>query len=291
MKASTFLPPLAAALLAVSAALAQEPSKWTNLDEGLAAAKKSGKPLLLVTIWKHGVCNTCDTWRDRVPGDGDVQKQTARFEQAEWQYDGLAGKVIPWTKAHGGTSEDPAVQVFVVQPDSGQAVRAPRDDAYAPSAFAKWLKEQADSYEKSHPSTRIAFAAAEVKVDVDGTTRNVSCPALDAAKKDGKPALVYVSHGERADADKTTKPQAAASRKLEKGLLDSEQAAKAAEGWTLVRLDLADADHLAFAKTLGVEKAPALLAIVPGEDKPQTIDVSITGDALAFKLKKLVAKK
>jgi len=290
MKASTFLPTLAAAMLAVSA-LAQEPTKWTNLDDGLKAAKKSGKPLLLVTLWKHGVCNTCDTWRDRVPGDADVVKQLPRFEQAEWQYDGLAGKVIPWTKEHGGTSEDPAVQVFVVQPDTGQAVRAPQGDAYAPSAFAKWLKEQADGYEKSHPSTRIAFAAAELKVDVDGTTRNVSCPALDQAKKDGKPALVYVSRGERPDADKTTKPQAAASRKLEKGLLDSEQAAKALDGWTLVRLDVADADQLAFAKTLGVDKAPALLAIVPGEEKPQTIDASITGEALAFKLKKLVAKK
>jgi hypothetical protein len=291
MKASTFPPSLAAALLCVSAAFAQEPTKWTNLDDGLKAAKKSGKPLLLVTLWKRGVCNTCDTWRDRVPGDADVVKQAARFEVAEWQYDGLTGKVIPWTKEHGGTSDDPAVQAFVVQPDTGQAARAPRDDAYAPAAFAKWLKDQADAYEKAHPSTRIAFAAAELKVDVDGTTRKVACPALEQAKTDGKPALVYVSRGDRADADKPAKEQAAASRKVEKALLNSGEAAKALEGWTLVRLDVADADHLAFAKTLGVDKAPALVVIVPGEEKPLTIDASVTGDALAFKLKKLVAKK
>jgi len=210
------LPTIAAALLAAGAAFAQEPQRWTNLEDGLKAAKKSGKPLLLVTLWKHGVCNTCDTWRDRVPGDADVAKQLTRFEHAEWQYDGLSGKVIPWTKENGGTSEDPAVQVFVVQPDTGKAVRAPRDDAYAPSAFAKWLKEQADAYEKAHPSMRIPFAPAELNVEVDGTTRSVSCPALDAAKKDGKPALVYVSRGERADADKPAKDQCAASRKLEK---------------------------------------------------------------------------
>ena len=285
---------VAVACLAVGVALAQEPAKWTSLDDGLKAAKKSGKPLLLVTCWKHGVCNTCDTWHDRVPGDAEVLKQAARFEFAEWQYDGLNGKVIPWTKEHGGTSEDPAVQVFVVTPDGGQVTRVPRDDAYAPAEFAKWLKEQADAFDKSHPAFRMPFAAAELKVDVDGTSRKVACPAIDAAKKDGKPVLVYVSRGEHegADkADKTAKAQAAASRKLEKGLLDSEQAAKAVEGWTLVKLDLADADQLAFAKTLGADKAPALVAIVPGEEKPLVIDATVTGEALAFKLRKVAGKK
>jgi hypothetical protein len=290
MRVPTLLPTIAFAFLAAAAASAEAPTKWTNLADGLAAAKKSGKPLLLVTLWKKGVCNTCDTWRDRVPGDAEVAKQLPRFEQAEWQYDGLNGKVIPWTKENGGTSEDPAVQVFVVRPDTGKAVRAARDEAYAPAALAKWLKEQADAYEKAHPTTRVPFAPADLKVEVEGTSRSVSCPAIDAAKKDGKPVLVYASRGERADADKSAKEQISASRKLEKGLLNSEQAAKALEGWTLVRLDLADADHLAFAKTLGVEKAPALVALVPGDEKPHPIDASVSGEALAFKLRKIVAK-
>lgn len=293
MKGSIAVPlaaALAAALLAGVAA-AQEPAKWSNLEDGLKAAKKNGKPLLLVTSWKHGVCNTCDTWHDRVPSDADVAKQMARFEQAEWQYDGLTGKVIPWTKEHGGTSDDPAVQVFVVVPDTAQVTRAPRDEAFAPGDFAKWLKGEADAFEKTHVATRIAFAAAEIKTEIQGTTTKWSCAAIDAAKKDAKPVLVYVSRGERADADKTAKAQAAASRKLEKGLLDSEQAAKAVEGWTLVKLDVAEADQLAYAKLLGADKAPVLLAFGPGDDKPQALDLTITGEALAFKLKKLAAKK
>jgi hypothetical protein len=282
---------LAVLALAAAAAFAQDPAKWTSLEDGLKAAKKSGRPLLLVTSWKHGVCNTCDTWHDRVPVDAEVAKQIARFEHAEWQYDGLNGKVIPWTKEHGGTSDDPAVQVFVVAPDSGKVTRAPKDEAYAPGGFAKWLKEQADAFEKTRVATRIAFVAAEVVSEGEGASAKWTCPAIDAAKKDGKPVLVYVTRGERPDADKAAKAQAAASRKLEKGLLDSEQAAKAAEGWTLVKLDLADAGHLAYAKTLGADKAPALLLLVPGEEKPQTVDAATTGDALAFKLKKFAPKK
>ena len=220
MKGSIFAS-LAAAVLMAGVAAAQDPARWTNLEDGLKAAKKSGKPLMLVTSWKHGVCNTCDTWHDRVPGDAEVAKQTARFVEAEWQYDGLNGKVIPWTKEHGGTSDDPAVQVFVVLPDTGQVTRAPRDEAFAPGDFAKWLKEQADAFEKTHVATKIAFAAAEVKTEIAGTTTKWTCAAIDAAKKDAKPVLVYVTRGERADADKPAKAQAAASRKLEKSLLDS----------------------------------------------------------------------
>lgn len=290
MRASMFAP-LAVAALVAGAAFAQDPAKATSLDDGLKAARKSGKPLLLVTSWRHGVCNTCDTWHDRVPGDADVAKQLPRFEQAEWQYDGLNGKVIPWTKEHGGTSEDPAVQVFVVAPDTGQVTRAARDTAFVPAEFAKWLKEEGDAFEKTHPVTRIAFAAAEVTTTVDGTTKAWACAPVDAAKRDGKPVFVYVTRGERADADKALKAQAAASRKLERGVLDSGEAAKSAEGWTLVKLDLADADQCAYARALGADKAPALLLIVAGEDKPQLLDVAITADALAFKLRKLAPKK
>src|SRR5204863_5334257 len=105
----------------------------------------------------------------------DVQKQFSRFEQAEWLYDGMSGKVIAWTKEHGGTSDDPAVQAFVVAPDSGQVARVPTEQAYAPSDFAKWLKEQADTFEKTHPATRMAFQLAEIKVASEGTARTWTC--------------------------------------------------------------------------------------------------------------------
>lgn len=290
MKALIFAFTGAAALLA-GAAFAQDPARWTNLDDGLKAAKKSGKPVLVITCWTGGVCNTCDTWHDRVPKDADVQKQLPRFEQVEWNYDGTGGVVVTWTKKHGGTSDDPAIQAFVVAADGGEVTRAPTQQVYAPGDFAKWLKEQADAFDKAHPVTRLAFAAAEVTSEGEGAAKKWSCPAIDAAKKDGRPVLVYVTRGERADADKAAKAQAAASRKMEKGVLDSEQASKAADGWTLVKLDVADPDQLAYAKTLGADKAPALLVVVPGEEKPQALDAAITGEALAFKLKKLAAKK
>ena len=45
----------AAALLLVTAAGAA-PDGWSaSLEDGLAAAKKSGKPVLVITLWKDGV--------------------------------------------------------------------------------------------------------------------------------------------------------------------------------------------------------------------------------------------
>jgi hypothetical protein len=282
---------LAAAALLGAAAFAQDPQRWTSLEDGVKAGRKSGRPVLVVTIWKTDVCNTCDTWRDRVPKDPDVARQLPRFEQVEWLYDGRSGKVIPWTRQHGGTSEDPAVQAFVVAPDTGDVARAPTETAYAPSQFAKWLKEQADAFEKSHPATKVPFVPAEVAETADGTAKKWTCAALDEARAAGRPVLVYVTRSDRADADKPAKAQAAASRKLEKGGLDSADVAKSLDGWTLLRLDLADLGHAAYAKTLGADRAPALLAIVPGEEKPQALDSSLASDALAFRIRKLTPKK
>ena len=282
---------LAALALAGAVALAQDPQRWTNLDDGLKAAKKSGKPVLVVTIWNTGVCNTCDTWRDRVPKDAEVAKQVPRFEQVEWRYDGLNGKVIPWTRQHGGTSDDPAVQAFVVTPDSGDVARAPRETVYAPSQFAKWLKEQADAFEKSHPATKVPFVPAEVSETGEGEAKKWTCAAVDEARAAKRPVLLYVSRADRADGDKPAKVQATASRKVEKAALESAEVAKALEGWTLLRLDVADPAHAAYAKSLGADKAPALLAIVPGEEKPQELDTALAADSLAFRIRKLAPRK
>jgi hypothetical protein len=214
-----------------------------------------------------------------------------RFERVEWLYDGLNGKVIPWTKEHGGTSDDPSIQVFVVADGGKKVTRAPRDSAYAPGTFAKWLKDEADAFERAHPATRIPFVAAEVAKTQGGTTTTWSCAAIDDARGAKVPVFLYVGRGDSDAADKAAKGEAAASRKLEKGVLDSEVAAKAADGWALVKLDVADPDHFGYAKSLGVEKAPALLLIVPGEEKPQVLDPSIAADSLAFKLKKLAPRK
>ncbi len=271
-----------AVLATVGTALAQD-VRWTSLEDGLKAAKKSGKPLLVITMWRNGVCSGCDSWQDRVPRDPDVAKQLRRFEQAEWLYDGLGGKVIAWTREHGGTSDDPSVQAFVVTPSTGSVARAPRDTAYVPAEFAKWLTLQADAFEREQSETKVSFEPADVV--------NGRCRELEAARSSGKPTLLYVLRTDRADSDKAAKAQAAACRKFEKSALDSDVAQKASEGWVRLKLDLADAAQAAVAKSLGVDKAPTLLAFVPGEDKPQDLGSAPDGAALAFKLKKLAAKR
>jgi hypothetical protein len=57
MRIPTLLSLLAAVALAVIAASApaQESAWHASLDKGLEAAKKSGKPLFVVTVWPRGV--------------------------------------------------------------------------------------------------------------------------------------------------------------------------------------------------------------------------------------------
>src|SRR5574337_998879 len=94
---------LALALLAAPVAGAED--AWhPTLEKGLDAAKRSGKAVFAVTIWKAGVCARCDAWRERVRRDPEVAKQVQRFEAVEWLYDGLEGPVVQWTLANGGKS-------------------------------------------------------------------------------------------------------------------------------------------------------------------------------------------
>lgn len=217
-------------------------------------------------------------------GDADVQKAFDRFETVEWLYDGLNGKVIKWTKEHGNDHDDPSVLVFVADADGN--VLGKSENAYQPAGFRKWLEEQADAYERAHPTTRMPFARAEVKVTGEGDAREASCAELDAAREDGRPVLVYVGRSAKADDDRKVASVLKACRKLEKGTLDSDSAADAAEGVLLLRLDVADDDHALLAKQLGAEKVPTLLLFAPGAE-PEDLGGRITGPSLAHKLKKL----
>ena len=49
----------------------------------------------------------------------------------------------------------------------------------------------------------------------------------------------------------------------------------------LLRFDLSDADHAAFARTLGVEKAPATLMILPGGKTPIDLTAKLRSGSLA----------
>ncbi len=217
--------------------------------------------------------------------DEDFQKVVARFEAVEWLYDGLNGKIIPWTHDQGNENEDPSILVFVAKPDGTVIDRAP--NAYAASPLSKWLDDAADKYERDHPKTRVPLARATVVGEGEGEERTVSCEQLDAAREDDKPVLVYVGRSEGADDNKKARLEVKASRKFEKGTLGSKGAATAAEGWALLRLDLQNADHALLARDLGVERVPTLLVLLPGEEKPRDLGGKITGNALAHQLKKL----
>ncbi|MCE9636253.1 MAG: hypothetical protein K8T90_11175 [Planctomycetes bacterium] len=290
---------MAAAALAWSAVPATSgESAWQpSVEKGIDAAKKSGRPVFLVTIWKTGVCGSCDTWRDQVQKNADVAKIVARFEPVEALYDGLNGKIIPWTLANGGTSTDPSAQLFVVGLDGKVISRLDDAKAHTPSSVVEWLTDLADRWEKDHPATALAFSRAAVTVVVDkpeGATAEVrtpTCAAADEAREAKRPVLLYFGRDSAAADDKAHAAEAASSRKLERGALDSKAAADVSSGWALLRFDVSDADHAAYAKALGVDKFPALLVWEPGAEKPSRLAPTITGPDLAFRLKKFAAPK
>jgi hypothetical protein len=219
-----------------------------------------------------------------VPENEKVVHALRRFELVDWQYDGLGGKVIRWTQENGSDHDDPSVLAFVAQSDGTVLEKA--KDAYTPSSFAKWLNRMADKVERANPKTRVPLVRADVVAEGEGAARKVRCAALDAAREAGKPVLVYVGRSSGADDGKAEKTQVATSRRFEKGTLSAKSAAAACEGWVLLHLDLRDPDHRIVAKTLGVEKAPALLMLLPGAEKPESLGTKLSGQSLAYKLKK-----
>jgi hypothetical protein len=219
--------------------------------------------------------------------DEDVKGELRRYEIVEWCYDGLNGKIIPWTLKNGGTSHDPSVQAFVLHNDGAVIARAPDAKVYQASSFHKWLAEQADRYEKTYPPTRVPLLRADVVRDGD----ELSCPALEEERTAEKPVLLYFGRGEREGQSKSHRKEVKAARKLEKGALDSRKAAEAAEGWALLRFDLGDADAAAWAASLGVDRAPAVLLWLPRQETPELLPARLTGASLAYALKKWKPKE
>jgi hypothetical protein len=204
----------------------------------------------------------------------------AAYELVRQIYDGLNGKIIPWTKDNGGTSDDPSVQAFVVGLDGKVQARAPDSTAYQPSGFAKWLKEQSAVYERAHPRTRMPFVRAEVAEGEE------TCAAVKKAQEADRRILLYFGREEKEGQERAAKKEAAAAKKFEKKTLDSKSAAEAAKGWTLLRFDLANPDHTRFAKTLGVETAPRLLMILPDAEEPMDLGERISPSTLGYQMKK-----
>jgi thiol:disulfide interchange protein len=221
-----------------------------------------------------------------VQKSAEVAAVLPRFEPVEWLYDGLSGKVIAWTMANGNTNHDPSVLAYVVSASGQVVATAPAATPYQASSFAKWLAEQAATFERDYPRTAIPFARAEV-AETDG---NAACAALGETRAASRPVLVYCARDPRTDDDKAAKKECADCRAFEKKTLNAKSAAEAAaetEGLLLLRFDLADPLHAKLAATLGVTKGPALLLFLPGAGKPEDLGGKLDGSALAFRLKKL----
>jgi hypothetical protein len=214
-----------------------------------------------------------------VQPDDKLKKILARTEAVEWHYDGLKGKVIGWTKKNGSHHDDPSVLASLVGRDGKLAAACPGNKAYSASSLAKWLDVELKKYEKLHPRTAVPFVAVEL--DELG-----ECEALEAARRENKPVLLYFG---RETGDKKLGKQVKACRKFEKGTLGSKKAAAEAKGWLLLRFDLADVRHAAFAKKLGVQAAPALWMFEPGNKEPTSLGTKLRGANLAYFLKKFSA--
>lgn len=217
-------------------------------------------------------------------GSDEVKEQLRRYEIVEWWYDGLNGKIIPWTTEHGNTSHDPSVQAFVLKADGAVLARAPNGQVYQPGSFSKWIQSQADDYDKKYPATRVPFLRSEVVAEDGGT--DVRCPALDEAREADRPVLAYFGRDEREGQERKVRAEVKAARKFEKSTLDSKKAAEAAAGWTLLRFDLGEEAHARLAAALGVEKAPALVLFTPGAEHGEVLKSRLTGASLAYILKK-----
>lgn len=278
------LVPVALVASAVALTAAESRLDWhTSLDDALEAAETSGRPVLAVTLWKDGVCNSCDTWRKRVPGDEAVERMLLRYERLEWRYDGLHGKVIPWTLEHGGTSEDPSAQAFVLDADGEVLGRAPDRVTYTPARLAEWLEERFLAFDDAHPRFRSGFRFARVG-DASATGSTTDGPRL--LLDPDRPTLVYVGRSELPDDARAERAQVKAARSFEKKTLDSKRFADAVDGVERVRLDLVDTEHAAVARSLGVEQAPALLLVLPGAEEPEVLDVEASAASLVYRLEK-----
>lgn len=210
-----------------------------------------------------------------------VQKLLSKVEPVEWLYDGLNGKIIPWTLENGGHSKDPSVQAFLVARDGSVFSRCPDGRAHSASGFASWLRDEIGKFEKKYPRTAFAFERPDMDL-IDGRPASES---FIAAQRGGKPILLYAGRDSADAKDRKARKEIKAARKFEKGTLSNKRAAEAAKGYVLFQIDLADERQAKWAKTKGIEKAPTLLLFLPDERAP--IDLSkVKGNSLAFHLKK-----
>ena len=154
--------------------------------------------------------------------------------------------------------------------------------SYQAKSFASWLDESLTAYEKEHPATRVPFQRARLR----GTDNTPAAPAIEKARTDKQPILIYVGRDRYDEKDKQQKKQRKLAKSFEKKVLGSKSAAKLTTGWALVRFDLADDGHAKWLARFEVTEAPRLLLWLPDQDTPQDLGRKVTASSLASLLRK-----
>jgi hypothetical protein len=199
-----------------------------------------------------------------------------RVEPVLWEYDGLQGKVIAWSKEHENANPDPSVLCWLLHSDGEHTATLQTGAQYQAASMASWLEKALTAYEAAHPRTRVPFVRAEV----GGTSEEPRLAALATARGQ-VPVAVYVGRDRYEDNDKVGKAENRRARAFERTVLGSKKVAEKAEGWTLLRLDLADPLHAALAKTLGVTAAPSIALFPVGAEAAEILDHRTAAHALA----------
>ena len=165
-----------------------------------------------------------------------VRKLLSKVEAVEWLYDGLNGKIIPWTLENGGHSKDPSVQAFIVARDGSVFSRCADGQAHSASGFSGWLQAEIAKFEKKYPRTAFRFEAPDMDL-IDGRPASESFMAAQT-REEADPPLCR-PRLRRPQGPKKARKEVKAARKFEKGALSSKKAAAAAAGYVLFKIDLA----------------------------------------------------
>lgn len=220
----------------------------------------------------------------------------AQFECVEWQYDGLKGGVIAWTKEHGNTNDDPSVLVWVLDAKEKVIGAAGTGEYNSAGVFIDWLGKMKEEHGKSGgggAAGGVIWGEGVVKEGAEG--KEPILEGLDLAKKDKKPALVYVYVPEEKRGEKGWQAAGRDCERMEKGAFADPELAKQAARCFAVRLDFTDdLVHRFVTKSAAVSRAPAVFLIdwkKMGAKPQQWSNPKMKGIEVARILKQILPKE
>lgn len=209
-----------------------------------------------------------------------VQKAlTNDFTPVMWKYDGIGGKVIQWTKAHGNTSDDPAHRIWILDAEGREVSRAV-GEAENPSSMIDWLAKGVEAWKKAKtPGIAHLFAAPPEGGD----------PAVPGAKA----RVVWYAATDAEGALPESRAAALRTKTLAEKVLASkklESLTKDAELWRVEAATTSDGQPVAAEEA---EKLPRLVVMGPAQPEAKAlirielVGPTLTLDALVSALGKL----